>query len=259
MTEVMARFEADDWAVLAEALVQLAGLPAATDQRRVLSDVAVLLRRAVRPAAGASVTVGSPLEPTRLGSDSAGAQALDGLQLQAQEGPSPDAYRIGAAVSTPDVTTDPRWPALARLVAGTSAIRGVLAVPIDAAAPTGVLTLYSSESHGLGPASRRAAELMAAAVTGVLKNLAERESLQALAANLERALSSRAVIDQAKGILMARLGVDADGAFAQLVTASNRLNVKLRALAQLVVEGHADHLFAAARVEPCAGTRPARG
>ncbi len=78
------------------------------------------------------------------------------------------------------------------------------------------------------------------------------------AANLRCALTSRAVIDQAKGILMARLGVDAEGAFARLVTVSNRLNVKVRALAQLVVDGHADHLLAAARVDPCPGGRPAR-
>ena len=186
------------------------------------------------------------------------AQAFDGRQLQAQEGPSVDAYRTRAAVSTPDVTTDPRWPVLARL-AGGSPIRGVLAVPLGAAGPTGVLTLYSPEPHGSGPACRRAAELMAAAVTGVLHNVAECESLQALTANLRYALSSRAVIDQARGILMARLGTDAEGAFAQLVTVSNRRNVKVRDLAQLVVEGRADHLLAAAGAGPSPGGRPARG
>ncbi len=269
-TEVMARLgrppgraapepQTEEWAALAAALAQLAGLPVAgTDQHRLLGDVAVLLRGAVPAAGWASVTLGSPLDPTRLGSDSTQAQAFDGHQLQAQEGPSLDAYRSGAAVSTPDATTDPRWPALARLTAGSSPIRGVLAVPLGAAGPTGVLTLYSPEPHSLGPAGRRAAELLAAAVTGVLHNAAECASSQALAANLRCALTSRAVIDQAKGILMAGLGVDAEGAFARLVTVSNRLNVKVRALAQLVVDGHADHLLAAARVDPCPGGRPAR-
>ncbi|MFM9735972.1 ANTAR domain-containing protein, partial [Streptomyces niveiscabiei] len=77
-------------------------------------------------------------------------------------------------------------------------------------------------------------------VTGVLHNVAEREALHALARNLEVALTSRAVIDQAKGILMARLGVDADEAFARLVTLSSRRNVKVRDLARLVVEGDTD-------------------
>ena len=251
--------QTEERAALAAPLAQLAGLSVAgTDQHRLLGDVAVLLRDAVPAAGWASVTLGSPLEPTLLGSDSTQAQAFDGHQLQAREGPSLDAYRSAVAVSTPDATTDPRWPALARLAAGRSPIRGVLAVPIDAAGLTGVLTLYSPEPDSFGPASRRAAELMATAITGVLHNAAECESLRALAANLQRALSSRAVIDQAKGILMAGLGLDAEGAFARLVTVSNRLNVKVRVLAQLVVDGRADQLLAAAGSRPRPGSRPAR-
>ena len=53
-----------------------------------------------------------------------------------------------------------------------------------------------------------------------------------LALQLERALDSRAVIDQAKGVLMAVHGVDADGAFAMLVETSQRTNTKLRAVAE---------------------------
>jgi AmiR/NasT family two-component response regulator len=89
------------------------------------------------------------------------------------------------------------------------------------------------------------AELAAVAVAGILQNVAERESMQALADNLERALTSRAVIDQAKGMVMARLGVGADDAFARLVTLSSRLNVKLRDLAGLIVEGHVDAVLRA--------------
>jgi AmiR/NasT family two-component response regulator len=91
-----------------------------------------------------------------------------------------------------------------------------------------------------GPAGRRIGGVAAAAVAGVLQNVAERESMKNPAANLERALTSRAVIDQAKGMIMARLGVDADDAFARLVRLSSRLNVKIRDLAALIVEGHVD-------------------
>jgi GAF domain-containing protein len=256
---VLARLEWDEWAAVAAALVQLAGLPVTgTDRQRLLGEVAVLCRRAVPAASCASVIVGSPLEPTGMGSDCTQAQAFDGRQLQAQEGPGADAFCTGVAVSTPDVTTDPRWPALARL-AGASPIRGVLTVPLGAADPTGVLGLYCAEPDGFGPAGRRAAELLAAAVGGVLHNVAEGESLRALAANLRCALSSRADIDQAKGVLMARFGVDAEGAFALLVTVSNRLNVKVRVLAGLVVQGRADHLLAAAGAEARVSGRPTMG
>jgi AmiR/NasT family two-component response regulator len=80
----------------------------------------------------------------------------------------------------------------------------------------------------------------------VLRTVAEREAVENLAAGLERALTSRAVIDQAKGMIMARLGVDADDAFARLVHVSSRLNVKVRDLATLVVEGHVDAVLDAA-------------
>jgi AmiR/NasT family two-component response regulator len=70
--------------------------------------------------------------------------------------------------------------------------------------------------------------------------------MKSLAANLERALTSRAVIDQAKGVIMARLGVDADDAFARMVNLSSRLNVKIRDLATLITEGHVDAVLRAA-------------
>ena len=60
-------------------------------------------------------------------------------------------------------------------------------------------------------------------------------SLQALVGHLERALSSRAVIEQAKGIVMAHHGGTADEAFAKLVAFSSRQNIKLRDLAESIV------------------------
>ncbi|HEX8857817.1 MAG TPA: ANTAR domain-containing protein, partial [Actinomycetes bacterium] len=104
---------------------------------------------------------------------------------------------------------------------------------------------YSGQPAAFGDAGRRIAELVAAAVSGVLQNVAERDAMQKLAANLEKALESRAVIDQAKGMIMMRLGVDADDAFARLAGVSNRLNVKLRDLANLVVAGHVDDVLRA--------------
>ncbi|MGY1641862.1 ANTAR domain-containing protein [Geodermatophilus sp. SYSU D00703] len=231
---------------LAAALAELSTLPIGEDDRqRLLTRMAVLVRSAVPAAAAVSITLGSPLEPQNLGSDSVGAQAFDGLQMQAGEGPCWDAHVTGTAVLSPDVTADERWPTLGRMAAGD--VRGVLALPLrEGEQPVGVVNVYAATVDAFGPDSFRIAELVAAAVGGVLQSVAERESLRELAANLEKALTSRAVIDQAKGVLMARLGIDADDAFARLVALSNRLNVKLRDLAQLVVEGHASEVIAAA-------------
>jgi AmiR/NasT family two-component response regulator len=108
-----------------------------------------------------------------------------------------------------------------------------------------VLNVYAGGTDAFGTGGRRLGEVVAAAVTGLLQRIAEREALKRLVANLETALTSRAVIDQAKGMLMARLDVDADEAFTRLARLSSRLNVKLRDLARLLVEGHADQVIAA--------------
>jgi putative methionine-R-sulfoxide reductase with GAF domain len=231
---------------LASALAQLSALPAGeSDRQRLLSRMATLVRGAVPAADWVSITVGSPLDPQRLGSDSAEAQDFDGRQLRAGEGPCWDAYRSETAVVADDVSTDPRWPALVGLARG-SEVRSVIAVPVHEEGRTiGAVNVYSRKAGAFGGASRRMTELAAVAVAGVLQNVAERESMQALAANLERALASRAVIDQAKGMVMARLGVGADDAFARLVKLSSRLNVKLRDLAGLIVEGHVDAVLRA--------------
>ena len=232
---------------LAAALAELSTLPIAdADRQRLLSRMAVLVRSAVPAATAASITLGSPLDPQQLGSDSTVAQELDGRQLQAEEGPCWDAHVTGATVLTPDLRGDERWPRL-RTLSGADPVRSVLAVPLrEGELPVGVLNVYSTEVDAFREENRRIAELVAAAVGGVLQSVAERESLRTLAANLEKALTSRSTIDQAKGVLMARLGVDADEAFTRLVALSNRLNVKLRDLAQLVIQGHADEVIAAA-------------
>ncbi|MFW3170941.1 ANTAR domain-containing protein [Geodermatophilus sp. CPCC 206100] len=231
---------------LAASLAELSALPVGeANRQRLLSRMAALIREAVPAADWVSITVGTPQEPQRLGSDSTEAQAFDGRQARAAEGPCWTAFRTGAVVVTHDVTADPRWPALAPLAAA-GAVRSVLAVPLhEDGTTTGAVNVYSGQTAAFGSAGRRIAELVAAAVAGVLQNVAEREAIQQLAKNLERALTSRAVIDQAKGMIMARLGVDADDAFARLVSLSSQLNVKVRDLATLVVEGHVDDVLSA--------------
>jgi GAF domain-containing protein len=222
-----------------------------------LSRMATLVRSAVPGSDWVSITLGSPLEPQRLGSDSPEAQDFDGRQLRVQEGPCWDAYRTGRTVTSPDVRADDRWPQL-RGLAPDAAVRAVLAVPVrEDGETTGVINVYSARADAFTTGNRRIGELAAAAVAGVLQNVAEREALASLASNLEKALTSRAVIDQAKGMLMARLGVDADEAFARLVALSSRLNVKVRDLARLVVEGDTGLVIAAD--DPAPALRPRSG
>ena len=68
----------------------------------------------------------------------------------------------------------------------------------------------------------------------------EHEELEAEVANLQRAIESRDVIGQAKGILMERHGLGPDQAFARLVAMSQNANVKLREVAESIVELRTD-------------------
>jgi AmiR/NasT family two-component response regulator len=78
-------------------------------------------------------------------------------------------------------------------------------------------------------------EIVAAALAAVLEATGERASLRALVQHMERALDSRATIEQAKGVVMAHHGGTPDEAFARLVAYSSRHNIKLRELAALIV------------------------
>jgi GAF domain-containing protein len=146
-----------------------------------------------------------------------------------------DAFRRDEVVVTGDVAVDPRWPRLAA-AARSQPVRSVLALPIKVADDgTGVINLYSAKAGVFATPTVRVGELVASAVAAVLRDVSERASLQALIHHLERALHSRAVIEQAKGIVIAHHGGTADEAFARLVAFSSRQNVKLRDLAELIV------------------------
>ena len=167
------------------------------------------------------------------------------------------------------MAVEPRWPHLAKLAAD-GRVRSALALPVRDGGEGeegvgGVVNVYSGHRHAFGPDNRQVAELVSAAVTGVLQTVAERTALLTLSHNLEQALVSRAVIDQAKGMLMAWLGVDADEAFARLVTLSTRVNVKVRELARLMVSGEAATVLPSADCQaglpsarPRQYTRPSR-
>ena len=224
---------------VATALAQMFTLPVETsDQQRLLAQIALVVGSAVTGTTAVSITIGDPVAPDRLASDSVDAQVFDGMQLRLGEGPCVDAFRQELAVVCTDVLTDPRWPRLAA-AAELQPVRSVLALPLRIADErTGVANLYSTTVGAFATHTVRVGEVVAAAVAAVLREASERASLQALVHHLERALSSRAVIEQAKGIVMAHHGGTADEAFARLVAYSSRQNVKLRELAASIVREH---------------------
>ncbi|MGY1671468.1 ANTAR domain-containing protein [Geodermatophilus sp. SYSU D00710] len=228
---------------MAQAFAELVLLPLdAGDEQRLLHRIVTVVRGAVPGATALSINVGPPMEPQLLASDDTVAQVFDGHQMVAGEGPCQDAYEQRAVVVTADVTTDARWPRLRGLLTD-AGVRSVLAVPAQLPDQRWmVLNVYSDRAGVFTGGSVRLGEMVAAAVAAILREVAERAALGQLAANLERALTSRAVIDQAKGVLIARTGGSAEDAFDRLSRLSQALNVKLRDLAPMVVAGNPDVL-----------------
>jgi AmiR/NasT family two-component response regulator len=95
---------------------------------------------------------------------------------------------------------------------------------------------YSTTADAFAGIDIELAELAAFAVGQVFQRIETTRALREMVTNLRHALSSRSVIDQAKGILMARHGYDADEAFTALSGLSQRENVKVRDLALLLTE-----------------------
>lgn len=154
---------------------------------------------------------------------------LDDLQYKLSEGPCVDAIQTEPIVTVPQLAHEQRWP---RYVpeAVKHGLRAQLAVQLFADDERlGGLNLYSTESDAIDEDAPHAAELFATHAAIALGR-AQREE------NLNHALATRKVIGQAIGIVMERYGIDDSRAFQFLVRASSTGNIKLRDIAQEVVD-----------------------
>jgi anti-anti-sigma factor len=221
---------------VANVFQSLTQLEEATSEAEAAAGLATVLAGLIGTAADLSVTIGAPSNPRLIDSSGTLAQRLDGLQMQADEGPCQTAWDTRERVLTPDIRTDPRWPALTTLVAPTD-VASVLALPVHVRGEmVGVINAYSTRTDAFAGVDIEIAELAAFAVGQVFHRIEGTRALRDMVTNLRQALSSRSVIDQAKGILMARHGYDADTAFAALSELSQQENVKVRDLAVLLTE-----------------------
>ncbi|MFC8502826.1 ANTAR domain-containing protein [Pedococcus sp. NPDC057267] len=177
--------------------------------------------------------VASSSEQTRL---------LELLQIQTEEGPCPQCVRERRAVTVPDIAASAdEWPQFAR-AAGEAGFTSVQALPLRLRNDTiGGLNLFNSvDRPPLSAAEQRIAQSLADVATiGILQQRAsQRASL--LAEQLQSALTSRIVVEQAKGVIAERGGVDMDAAFAHLRSWSRAHRRKLAEVADDVVQRRLD-------------------
>lgn len=161
---------------------------------------------------------------------------LDDLQSALGEGPCVDAKRGEAVVYACDLTDEPRWPRFAPAAAA-AGMRSALAYRLFAGQETlGALHLYSRTPAAFDAAARAQGTVFAAHAGLALGVAQKQQDEREVAAHLQTALVSREVIGQAQGILMERERITADQAFDLLRRSSQDLNVKLRTVAQDLVD-----------------------
>jgi GAF domain-containing protein len=140
-------------------------------------------------------------------------QAFEQAERDLGEGPCIDVFTAGQVIWTSDLRFDPRWPRLGP-AARTNQIRGVLSAPVVLdGRPIGTCNALTTAIRGWTEADVGAFAVVLGRLIGSITDARHKTELTA---QLQFALSSRVLIEQAKGVLMERQGVDAQRAFELL-------------------------------------------
>jgi GAF domain-containing protein len=162
---------------------------------------------------------------------------IDRAQYRTGEGPCVDAYRSGQMHRIESTLQPGRWQEF-RDSAARHGVLSTLSLPLTAGHTTiGAMNLYAEvEGAFAADDDPSVAEIFASQAAFLLANAQAYWDARTLSENLQQAMESRAEIEQAKGIIMATMGIDADAAFEELRHQSQYENIKLRDIAREVVE-----------------------
>jgi transcriptional regulator with GAF, ATPase, and Fis domain len=162
---------------------------------------------------------------------------LELFQLQADEGPCLDCFRTGAPVSVFDLATTDRWPRFAAAAADVG-FMAVHALPMRLRSEViGALNLFDVKAGALDSQTLSVGQALADVATiGLIQQRSIRRG-DVLVEQLQTALNTRVLIEQAKGVVAERLHVDVAEAFALLRSEARSGNRRLSDLAQAIVDG----------------------
>jgi GAF domain-containing protein len=218
----------------------LAGLSRLATNRLGLEDlltrVAGYAVRAIPGADGAGLTL---LEDDRADTIVATApfvSEIDDIQYRMGQGPCITAARDGQTVMSGSLGGDPRWRTFGGTVARLG-VHSVLSLPlITGDGVVGAMNIYAHDKHVFDERSAELGEVFAVPAAIAVQNAHVLAQTQRLAAHLESALKSRAVIDRAVGIIMSRSGVTEGEALDRLRSLSQSEHHKLAEVAQQLID-----------------------
>jgi transcriptional regulator with GAF, ATPase, and Fis domain len=223
---------------LVDVLVELADT--LVDDFDVIDFLHVLTERCVQllgvSAAGLLLTDGQDKLQV-VAASSERTRLLELFQLQTDQGPCVECFHTGAPVSVANLPSAGRWPRFTA-AAASAGFTAVHAAPMRLRREViGALNLFDTNPGALGEDKLRQGQALADVATiGLLQQRAIRRR-DVLTEQLQTALHSRVLIEQAKGMLAERLRVDMDEAFRLLRHHSRSRNRRLSELAQGIVDG----------------------
>jgi GAF domain-containing protein len=207
-----------------------------TDLDGVLHQVATLAKRTIAGVNEASVTLVRGKNAHTAAFTGELAWNMDERQYDEGGGPCLQAAATAATVSVPDLTSEQRWPKYipAAIDAG---VRSSLSVGLPVHEKvTGALNLYAIQPDAFDEDAIVLAQTFSGYAAVALANAHLYDATATLAQQMQAAMEHRAVIEQAKGIVMAQLHCSPDEAFATLSKLSQDSNRKLRDVAATLVK-----------------------
>lgn len=201
-----------------------------------LQQIVELVCAALDSCSMAGITLLDQTGPHTVAATSDATQQIDSFQYRVESGPCLHAYRNQVMNRVDSTELDGRWPEFLEL-ARSEGVGSILSFPLVVHNDgIGALNLYGEREYGFDEDDERIGQAFATHATITLTHARGHWRKENARQSLERALETRGIIDQAKGILMARTGSDADQAFESLRRASQRTNRKVFDLAQEIVE-----------------------
>jgi GAF domain-containing protein len=227
---------ADDDLDITDAVAAIAAtVLGSSDFDGVLHHLAKVTKSTIPGAYEVSVTM-TRSKPRTVACTAEFATRVDEFQYEGGSGPCLDALRSGETVLVSDQLTETRWPHYSAAAAD-AGVRSSVSVPLRIEERySAALNVYGVEPNAFSPAAIRAVEQLGTYGVVLISNAELYFTAASRADQMAEAMTSRAVIEQAKGVLMGGRRCSADDAFAILVKLSQQTGRKLRQVAQAVVD-----------------------
>jgi GAF domain-containing protein len=225
-----------DQTMLLQTLSRFAqALPLPYDLEAMLSDLTDSVVAVLR-LTGSGVTLAENGRLVVAAAAGEGLAELEHIQEEFQAGPCVDAFITGNVVTVTNLATDgDRWPQYVD-VARRLGIFSVAGIPMKLADQSfGALNLYAAYPRDWDEDDLNAARVLADVATSYLVNGSKVRQLEQLTEQLQHALNSRVIIEQAKGVVANRDGISVDEAFHRIRDHARRHNATVRTVADAIV------------------------